>query len=61
MASEPSCRSFLSGDLVWGVKQSDPFGAAYSPKHYTPIQMQLPKRKPKRSRFLSEQPTTYLR
>lgn len=61
MASDQSSRSFLSGDLIWGVKQSDPFGAQYMPKFSTPIQLYAPKVKPKRSRFLSEQPSTYLR
>ncbi len=61
MASDFSCRSFLSGDLIWGVKQSDPLNALYHQKFATPIQMQVPKTKPIRSRYLSERPSTYLR
>lgn len=60
MASEPSSRSFLSGDLIWGVKQSDPLGVVHFHRH-TMVVRQRPQYEKPRSRYLSENPSTYLR
>lgn len=60
MASEPSTRSFLSGDLIWGVKQSDPMGTVRFHRHTMIVRERTPITK-QRSRFLSENPSTYLR
>lgn len=60
MASEPSSRSFLSGDLVWGVKSSDPLGIVHREQRHLYVRTQPQFEKPK-SRFLSENASTYLR
>ncbi len=60
MASDFSVRSFLSGDLLWGVKQSDPLGTVHYQKRNLFVKRKPLLGKPK-SRFLSEQPSTYLR
>lgn len=60
MASEPSTRSFLSGDLLWGVKQSDPMGTV--PQHQRNLVVRTRDFSTKhRSRYLSENASTYLR
>jgi len=58
--SDFSARSFLSGDLIWGVKQSDPLGTVHFHRHTMLVRKKPVLQKP-RSRFLSEQPSTYLR
>lgn len=55
-----SSRSFLSADLIWGVRQSDPLGTVFYHRHTRPVTAKLLMGKP-RSRFLSENPSTYLR
>lgn len=60
MASEPSTRSFLSGDLLWGVKQSDPTGVVPVRNRHLVVQTRDFTTK-HRSRFLSENASTYLR
>lgn len=60
MASEPSSRSFLSGDLLWGVKQSDPLGTVQYQQRNLVVRTRGLFVK-QRSRFLSENPSTYLR
>jgi hypothetical protein len=60
MRSEHSSRSFLSGDLIWGVKASDPLGTVFFRRDSLPVQSRPLLTKP-RSRFLSESPSTYLR
>lgn len=60
MASEYSSRSFLSGDLIWGVKQSDPLGTVHAQRHSMFVKRKPLLGKPK-SRYLSENPSTYLR
>ncbi|MNQ58255.1 hypothetical protein D3C85_724460 [compost metagenome] len=60
MASEPSSRSFLSGDLIWGVKQSDPMGTVQYRNRHLVVQTRAVFVK-QRSRYLSENPSTYLR
>ncbi len=60
MASEHSSRSFLSGDLIWGNKQSDPLRMihTHNPRHLVHRRQLLTK---PQSRYLSEHPSTYLR
>jgi hypothetical protein len=60
MASEPSTRSFLSGDLLWGVKQSDPLGTVPMRNRHLVVQTRDFTVK-HRSRYLSENASTYLR
>lgn len=60
MASEPSSRSFLSGDLIWGVKQSDPMGTVQYHQRNLVVRTRAAFVK-QRSRYLSENPSTYLR
>lgn len=55
-----STRSFLSGDLLWGVKQSDPLGTVIYRRPSILVRSRPLLSRPK-SRFLSEQPSTYLR
>lgn len=60
MASEPSTRSFISGDLVWGVKQSDPLGTVQPHNRNLVVRTRDFSTK-HRSRYLSENASTYLR
>lgn len=60
MASEFSSRSFLSADLIWGVKQSDPLGVVHYRRKSIILHTKNAPSRPN-SRYLSENPSTYLR
>lgn len=53
-------RSFLSGDLIHGVRRSDPYSTVHFHKHFILVRQRDIISSPP-SRFLSELHTTYLR